>query len=601
MKHIFSALLSVVLCLALTAPASAAKMETQNVQVDQYQGSIVVNGVTTYLQLSEKASRSALICDDTVYIPLMAAGQWLGVDMVWDQETRCLTIIHNGQTPVYFSRRNLREMGAVWGEWDGLDNSAQLCGDVTITVDGEEKRFINASGKECHLLQMQDHILLPLEVVCELGNKQMLEFPNGYDQLLHIFDVPTPEELEDADVYLSAIRSRLTAVRGIVEGEAPKSEEELTDKVKQAQTHVKAVLDLPAPAFQGMTYFAGWLRENAQVVLSESIDPYLPEEESSGAAEAQGLTPRRYASGSPGNDTPGQKWDFFTWDMLKAADEVAVHTTTYFLGLENMCATSEAFLAKVSGRSAPEVRPQPEEQAPSVTIPVAVAADAAAYTDAADVRHWEAVAALAKLGVMTGKDDGAFHPEDILTRAEAAKLLTVLGCGGRGAHLDGRHELRFSDTGDHWSLPYIEYCADLGVLVGRGDGRFDPDAPVTALELCKMALVTLGYDPAAYELTGNRWAEKTDELARQVAPGLYSELDGVLITQPVTRDDAAQILYNALQCTPKCVKPVNPENGGEEVTWQYVDATKPDGTPSTLLYERFGLDGVGGVSVQPGQ
>lgn len=238
-------------------------------------------------------------------------------------------------------------------------------------------------------------------------------------------------------------------------------------------------------------------------------------------------------------------------------------------------------------------------------LPAALGADTDAYTDAAHIQHWEAVATLSKLEVIGGKDDGSFDPEGTLTRAEAAKLITLTMQGGKELSTESWHPITatkagapsFTDIQGHWAEDYIECCVDLGILSGRGDGTFDPDAQVTGLELCKMALAALGYDPNEYALNGSRWAEKTDQLARYSDPSLYQGLDAVVMANPISRDDAAQILCNALQATPKIVAPVTDPDGS--VSWQFKDATRSDGTPSTLLWERFQLEEVGQLPAQP--
>lgn len=216
-------------------------------------------------------------------------------------------------------------------------------------------------------------------------------------------------------------------------------------------------------------------------------------------------------------------------------------------------------------------------------------ADPIQFTDAFQIAHWEAVAALCKLGVVNGADDGAFHPTDTVTRAEAAKLITLIMNGGADYNTGVKAEPSFSDTRGHWAEGYIEYCADLAIISGRGDGSFDPEGSVTALELVKMAESALGYDPAAYRLTGSLWALKADELARRL--GLFTGLDAVSTAAPLTRDNTAQILYNALKATPKIVKPI-PQPGGS-VQWEFADA------PHSFLKERFDLDEVGDLPVQP--
>lgn len=232
----------------------------------------------------------------------------------------------------------------------------------------------------------------------------------------------------------------------------------------------------------------------------------------------------------------------------------------------------------------------------SLAVPASAAegaADPTRFTDAAQIEHWEAVAALCKLGVMEGKDDGAFHPEDTLTRAEAAKLIVTMLDGGEGLTSQEVSQHTFSDTQGHWAEPYIERCVSLGILSGRGDGTFDPNNQVTTLELLKIALAVLGYDPSAYRLTGSDWAEETDTLARRTA--LYTGLSGVSLNQPVSRDNAAQILYNVLGTTPNIVVP----SQGDGLSWRYEYATRDDGSPSSFLYERFGLDAVEDLPAQP--
>lgn len=188
----------------------------------------------------------------------------------------------------------------------------------------------------------------------------------------------------------------------------------------------------------------------------------------------------------------------------------------------------------------------------AISLPVlAAAADApAAYTDADQIVYQKAVTVLSQLGVISGKEDGSFDPRGLITRAECAKLLVAMRCGGNPERIPAHEGApAFSDIKGHWAEEYISYGKEsLGLLTGRGNGLFDPDANVTGLELAKMALATLGYDPVAYLLTGPDWDSSTNRLATQVCdPPLYEGLgEDVEVSKPVTREVAAQILYNTL-------------------------------------------------------
>lgn len=215
------------------------------------------------------------------------------------------------------------------------------------------------------------------------------------------------------------------------------------------------------------------------------------------------------------------------------------------------------------------------------------------YDDADEITHREAVALLTKLGIVQGTGDGGrFDPSGTVTRAEGAKLITLIMNGGDDPVYETKETPSFIDIQGHWAESYIEYCVDLGILFGQGNGAFDPNGEISALALMKMAFCALGYDANAYRLTGEDWAVRVDELARTRDPSLYTGLEAVSMTEPCTRDVAAQILCNTLRSTPKVVVPVAYvlANGEQRVEWEYRDATKDVGVPSDLLWERFGLD-----------
>ena len=70
-----------------------------------------------------------------------------------------------------------------------------------------------------------------------------------------------------------------------------------------------------------------------------------------------------------------------------------------------------------------------------------------------------------------------------------------------------------TDIGSHWARGYIKYCQSLGIIAGKSNTKFCPNDKVTAQEAAKMLLVTLGYDATKAGLTGANWASKTNALA----------------------------------------------------------------------------------------
>ena len=125
----------------------------------------------------------------------------------------------------------------------------------------------------------------------------------------------------------------------------------------------------------------------------------------------------------------------------------------------------------------------------------------------------DVVDTLVSLGVVNGYDDGSFKPNGTVTRAEMAKMIYVLRTGNSDASAYNDDKTSFTDIGSHWARGYIKYCQSLGIIAGKSNTKFCPNDKVTAQEAAKMLLVTLGYDPAKAGLTGASWASKTNALA----------------------------------------------------------------------------------------
>ena len=222
-----------------------------------------------------------------------------------------------------------------------------------------------------------------------------------------------------------------------------------------------------------------------------------------------------------------------------------------------------------------------------------IGAGAANFDDFSDkdkIVNKEAVSVLVELGVLAGKDDGSYDPTGIITRGEMAKIICVVLNKGQDPNLGAVNSNTYTDTVGHWAAPYIEYCTTLGIVAGKGDGTFAPNDTVTASEASKMLLVALGYNAQYESMIGANWAVATNVLANK--NGLYDGLT-LDVSAGLTRDNAAQMMYNALDA-----KVVN-----------YKYAVIPDGdsissiatayeTGKTLLEDKFGAVKVTGVVIR---
>ena len=228
----------------------------------------------------------------------------------------------------------------------------------------------------------------------------------------------------------------------------------------------------------------------------------------------------------------------------------------------------------------------------SMMVVGASAVSADDFSDSADIVNKEAVTVLATLGVITGNDDGSYAPADTISRAEMSTIICRVLNGGKDPVLGESVTNTYTDTASHWAKNYIEYCTTLGIVAGKGDGTFDPEGDVTVAEAAKMVLVALGYNAGVEGYTGANWQINTDARANPL--GLYDGLDYTTTSAALTRDNAAQMLYNALDCRMVTYDYIITGNVQDAIT------TKPqlnDRDLGTLLWEKFGAVKVEGVVI----
>ena len=138
------------------------------------------------------------------------------------------------------------------------------------------------------------------------------------------------------------------------------------------------------------------------------------------------------------------------------------------------------------------------------------------FSDKDKIVNKEAVSTLVELGVIAGKDDGTYDPTGIVTRGEMAKMICVVLNGGKDPSLGNVTKYSYTDTVGHWAAPYIEYCAIRGIVAGKGDGTFGPNETVTGSQAAKMLVVAAGYQSAIEGFTGANWEVNTNVRANAV-------------------------------------------------------------------------------------
>jgi hypothetical protein len=94
-----------------------------------------------------------------------------------------------------------------------------------------------------------------------------------------------------------------------------------------------------------------------------------------------------------------------------------------------------------------------------------------------DAWYSQSVKYLTNVGIIRGYPEGDFRPDNPITRAEFATLISGFD------NLEESDENSFTDIDGHWAVGYINSAAAKGWVSGYPDGTFRPEANLTRAEI----------------------------------------------------------------------------------------------------------------------
>ena len=176
------------------------------------------------------------------------------------------------------------------------------------------------------------------------------------------------------------------------------------------------------------------------------------------------------------------------------------------------------------------------------------------FPDIEDSPFREEIETLAAYQLLGGYEDGGFHPQNTVTRAEFCTMIaTALNLSPSGS------APTFTDVpSDAWYADSVSAMAGRGFVAGCGDGTFQPNATITYQEMvtilssvaawCSME----GYALSQTELSAPEWAEYYEYAAWAQAPARNLNELGALVgdlapTDLGTREVAAGMLCSLME------------------------------------------------------
>lgn len=153
----------------------------------------------------------------------------------------------------------------------------------------------------------------------------------------------------------------------------------------------------------------------------------------------------------------------------------------------------------------------------------------------------DAISKVTALGIVEGYDDGGYHPDEAITRAEFAKMAVIAaGLGDAAEDLTGVSPA-FSDVKvSEWYTGWINMAASQGYVIGYTNGTYGPNNDISYAEVTTVLMRLLGYSD---NLTGP-WPINYINQATKL--DILDDVQGFSANAAATRENVAIMLSATL-------------------------------------------------------
>lgn len=168
---------------------------------------------------------------------------------------------------------------------------------------------------------------------------------------------------------------------------------------------------------------------------------------------------------------------------------------------------------------------------------------------------YPSIKALYEAGVINGKDERIFAPNDNVTRAEAVKMIMSLA----GETDTVENGVEFSDvSANSWEHEYVMKASALGIVNGYDDGSFGKGDFVTRQDLCVMIYRLLLKNGVKLENEAELFSDSAEiaDYAESAVKSMAGEGivsgngDGKFLPKSfATRAETAKIIYSVMKLT----------------------------------------------------
>ncbi|MHC1724291.1 MAG: S-layer homology domain-containing protein [Aminipila sp.] len=143
---------------------------------------------------------------------------------------------------------------------------------------------------------------------------------------------------------------------------------------------------------------------------------------------------------------------------------------------------------------------------------------------------------------ITGDQDGLFHPEKNITRAEFATMMAKATNNIKELDVVVKQNYYNDLNGYDWAKGYINACSKANLIKGVGTEKFAPGKEVTYAEV--LTVLIRSKNPTA--VTEGTWPDNYIQYAQMNMNSMIGDRNITNWSAPATKGDVATMLYRSI-------------------------------------------------------
>lgn len=281
------------LTMALPLGAAASQPQAATVRAELWPNFVHVEETRVSFFNAKGEQCQPIAYNGSIYLPLRAAGEWMGADVDWDQENRAVVLTTAGKEPLYRDMYSPDGQTPMTGEdleryQQDLEHGIEPLLDpgITVTLDGEALSFHNVKGDPVYPMVFRESVYLPLRSIGELCGKQVLWYPyadrsQSFLDRVYLYDPLTPEQAEAGQVHLEQCAQMFQVIQEKLETLAVAedlTEETFLAELEDLKTLAEQLQDLPFPDVPILDESCRGIRSLSGQIGELGVLPYLEPE-----------------------------------------------------------------------------------------------------------------------------------------------------------------------------------------------------------------------------------------------------------------------------------------------------------------------------------